>query len=103
MAIILPDGLTTEEIRVMQEFRRKNTDVLPLAILVAIKHPAGGGEGPVVSLAAKGLLDPDASKENFTLTQKAKDFLSIDARPLVEETSDTAASALAAGPDEDGV
>ena len=98
MAIILPYGLTSSEIRVLQEYRRLNADTLPLDTIKAIKHPAGGGEAPAVTLVDKGFLERDS----FTLTQKAKDFLAIDARPLVEETSDAAASA-AENPDADGV
>jgi len=84
MAIILPLGLTTPEIRVMQEFRRLTTETLPLATLVAIKHPSGGGEPPVVSLVAKGYLEADASRENFTVTAKARDFLVRDPKPMFE-------------------
>lgn len=101
MPIILPNGLTTAEIRVLQEFRRLNTDTLPLETIKAIKHPAGPlGEAPAASLAGKGFLTGEG--DTFTVTQKAKDFLAIDAAPLVEGTSDAAASA-AANPQADGV
>lgn len=101
MPIILPHGLTTPEIRVLQEFRRLNTDTLPLATIKAIKHPTGAlGEAPAASLAGKGFLTGEG--DTFTVTPKAKDFLSIDAVPLVEGTSDAAASA-AANPEADGV
>jgi hypothetical protein len=103
MPIILPNGLQSDEIRVLQEFRRLNVETLPLEKIKAIKHPAGkGGEAPAVSLADRGWIEVDGPRENFTLTQKAKDFLAIDARPLIEETSDAAASA-AGNPDADGV
>lgn len=101
MAIHLPLGLNSEEIRVLQEFRRLNADTLPLDTIKAIKHPAGAvGEKPAVALVTKGFLI--AAEDGYSVTQSAKDFLSIDAKPLVEETSDTAASA-AANPDADGV
>jgi hypothetical protein len=101
MSINLPLGLTSEEIRVLQEFRRLNTDTLPLATIKAIKHPVGAvGEKPAVTLVAKGFLT--AAEESYTVTPAAKDFLALDAKPLVEETSDAAASA-AANPDADGV
>jgi hypothetical protein len=104
--IILPLGLTSEEIRVLQEFRRLNAETLPVDRIKAIKHPAGaGGEAPAVSLTDKGWLEVDGPRENFTLTQKAKDFLAIDAKPLFEEApgpSDAAASA-AENPQADGV
>jgi hypothetical protein len=93
MAIILPSGLTTPEIRVLQEFRRLNAETLPLATIKAIKHPVGGGETPAVTLVEKGFLEADAAKENFAITGKGKDFLAIDAVPLVAETSDAAVSA----------
>lgn len=102
MAIILPNGLTTQEIRVLQEFRRLNAETLSLEQIKAIKHPAGGGESPVVSLTEKGWLEPNGSRESFATTQKAKDFLALDPKPMVEETSEAAASA-AANPDADGV
>ena len=100
MSINLPHGLTSEEIRVLQEFRRLNADSLPLETLQAIKHPAGSvGEKPAASLAAKGFLT--AEGEGFALTPKARDFLAIDARPLTEEAAPAAASA-AANPPADG-
>jgi len=94
MSIHLPLGLTSEEIRVLQEFRRLNAESLPLETIKAIKHPAGAvGEKPAVSLAAKGFLTAQA--DSFAVTPKATEFLAIDARPLVEETSAAAASAAA--------
>ncbi len=59
---------------------------LGVAAIKGIKHPAGGGEGPAFSLADKGFLTVDASRENFTLTGKAKDFLSYDPKPEFEDT-----------------
>jgi hypothetical protein len=100
MAIILPHGLTPQEIRVLQEFRRYNVETLTVEQVKAIKHPAGGGETPAAGLVGKGFLTGNG--DGFTLTQQAKDFLAIDARPMIEETRDAAASA-AANPDADGV
>ena len=71
--------------RVLQEYRRINSETMPIAAITAIKHPVGGGEAPALSLADKGFLATDAARENFTLTQKAKDFLAIDVKPDVEE------------------
>lgn len=93
MAIILPHSLTSQEIRVLQEFRRLTTDTLTLEQIKAIKHPAGGGEAPATSLAGKGFVT--AGAEGFTLTQQGKDFLAIDARPLGEEGGADEASAAA--------
>jgi len=100
MPIILPHGLTSAEIRVLQEFRRMNAETLTVDAIKAIKHPAGGGEAPAVSLVSKGFLQGDGG--GFTTTQKAKDLLAIDPVPLVEETSAAGASA-AESPDADGV
>jgi hypothetical protein len=98
--IILPNGLTPQEIRILQEFRRLNADSLNAEQLKAIKHPAGDGEAAAASLVTKGYLVADG--DGFAVTQSGKDFLAIDAKPMVEETSDTAASA-AANPQADGV
>jgi hypothetical protein len=91
MAIILPHELTSAEIRVLQEFRRLNTETLALETIKALKHPAGGGETPATGLVAKGFFEPRDGAESFALTQKAKDFLAIDARPA--EDPATAGSA----------
>ena len=83
MPIILPHGLNSQEIRVLQEYRRLNGETLNLDQLKAIKHPgSGGGEAPAVSLVAKGFLTGNG--DGFTLTQQAKDFLAIDAKPEFE-------------------
>lgn len=100
MPIILPKGLTTPEIRVLQEFRRTNAETMSVDAIKAIKHPAGGGEAPAVSLVSKGYLQ--AADGGFTLTPTAKEFLSHDPKPMFEEQSGTAASA-AADPEADGV
>jgi len=89
MAIILPNDLTTQEIRVLQEFRRLNAGSLTLEQIKAIKHPAGGGEAPAVSLVDKGWLETNGSRESFATTQKAKDFLALDPKPLGEEGGDS--------------
>jgi len=75
--------------RVLQEFRRIVADSMPVAAIKAIKHPAGGGEAPALSLVDKGYLTADGDRQNFALTEKAKSFLAIDARPAVEAASET--------------
>ena len=100
MPIIIPNGLTSQEIRVLQEYRLRKTETLSVDAVKAIKHPAGGGEAPAVSLAGKGYVE--AGEGGFTVTQKGKDVLAIDAKPMFEETSDAAASA-AENPQADGV
>jgi hypothetical protein len=98
--IILQNGFTSQEIRVLQEFRRLNAETLTADQIKAIKHPAGGGEAPAAALVEKGYLTANA--DGFTVTQTGKDFLAVDAKPMVAETSDAAASAVE-NPDADGV
>ena len=87
--------MTSQEIRVLQEFRRLTAQTLSLTAIKAVKHPAGGGDAPAVNLVAKGYLTADASGENFTLTQKAVDFLALEPKPDVEASGDSDAAAPA--------
>ncbi len=82
---MLIKGMTEQEIRVLQEYRRVGTESLTIAAITAIKHPAGGGESPALSLVEKGFLTTDTARENFALTPKAKEFLSYDPKPEFEE------------------
>ena len=86
MPIILSHPMTSQEIRVLQEFRRLTTQTLSLAAIKAVKHPAGGGDAPALTLVAKGYLTADAAGENFTLTEKAVDFLALEPKPMTEES-----------------
>jgi hypothetical protein len=86
MAIVLPFPLTVPEMRVLQEFRRFGADTLAIDAIKAIKHPIGGGDAPALSLVAKGYLTAEGS--NFTLTEKAKEFLSFDPKPEIESAGD---------------
>lgn len=98
MPIILPSGLTPEQIRVLQEYRRLNAETLSLETIRAIRNPSGeSGEVAVAGLVTAGYLDADGAKENFALTQKGKAFLAIEAKPDVPETADSGASAAAKG------
>ncbi len=83
---MLIKGMTEQEIRVLQEYRRLATEQLGEAAIKAIKHPAGGGEGPAISLVAKGFLSVDDARTTFALTPKAKEFLSYDPKPEYEES-----------------
>jgi hypothetical protein len=83
---MLIKGMSAEEIRVLQEFRRVSAESMPLAAINAIKHPANGGEAPALSLVAKGFLSADGA-QNFTLTPKGKEFLAYDPKPEFEEGS----------------
>ncbi len=82
MAIILSHPMTSQEIRVLQEFRRLATETLTAEAIQAIKHPVGGGEEPAHTLAAKGYLT--AEGPGFTLTQKGKEFNALDVKPEFE-------------------
>jgi hypothetical protein len=84
---MLIKGMTAQEIRVLQEFRRVPSDTMSLAAIKAIKHPTGGGDAPALALVAKGYLTVDDSRESFALTPKAKEFLAYDPKPEFEETS----------------
>lgn len=82
---MLIKGMTPQEIRILQEFRRLTTDSMAIATIKAIKHPVGGGEAPALSLVQKGYLTTDDARQNFTLTPKAKEFLAYDPKPEFEE------------------
>ena len=88
---MLIKGMTPQEIRVLQEFRRVAAEMMPLTAIKAVKHPVGGGEEPALSLVQKGYLMPDDARQNFTLTPKAKEFLAYDPKPEFEEGSAAAA------------
>jgi len=83
----MPFPMTAQEMRVLQEFRRLAVETMPLAAIKALRHPVGGGEGPAFSLAENGYLTADATRENFGLTEKAKEFLAIDWKPTVEASA----------------
>ena len=80
---MLIKGMTAQEIRVLQEFRRVQAESMPLASIKAIKHPAGGGDAPALSLVGKGYLSNEG--DTLTLTPKGKDFLAYDPKPEFEE------------------
>jgi hypothetical protein len=90
MRRMLIKGMTEQEIRVLQEFRRLTVETLGVAAIKAIRHPAGGGEAPAFSLVDKEMLTTDAARENFTLTAKSKEFLSHDPKPEFEEAGSAA-------------
>ena len=70
---------------------------LGIDAIKGIRHPAGGGEQPAFGLVDKGFLTVDAARENFTLTEKGKDFLSYDPKPEFEETAVGGAVSVEAG------
>jgi hypothetical protein len=86
----LPSGLTTEQIRVLQEFRRKAQDELTPEELDAINHPGGaGGVEPANALVSAGFLA--SADGGFRLTDKGREFLARPSEPL--QGSEGAASA----------
>ena len=89
IAAMLIKGMTEQEIRVLQEFRRIQSDSMTVAAIKAIKHPASGGDGPAFSLAAKGYLTIADGGQAFSLTEKAKEFLAHDPKPEFEESGST--------------
>jgi hypothetical protein len=54
MAVKLPEGLTADQLRILQEFRRKNSQTLTMDEIAAIRHPVGGGPDALESLIARG-------------------------------------------------
>lgn len=79
--MLMPNGLTPQEIRVLQEFRRMGVEALPLDQIKAVRHPAGDSETPVWSLTDKGYLTADESRQNLSLTEEARAFLSYNPEP----------------------
>jgi hypothetical protein len=77
--MILPDGLTPQEIRVLQEFRRTAQDSMTPEQVAGIRHPAGGGEGFAQRLVEKGYLS--AGDPGYTLTERGKGFLDREVKP----------------------
>lgn len=82
---MLIKGMTPQEIRVLQEFRRIAAETLPADAVKAIKHPTGGGDAPAISLISKGYLTADEGRTTFSLTEKAKEFLAYEPKPEFEE------------------
>jgi hypothetical protein len=94
MFFMLIKGMTEQEIRVLQEFRRLAVEWLGIAAIKAVRHPAGGGEAPAFALVEKGMLTTDTARENFMLTPKAKEFLSYDPKPEFEDSGSAAEEAV---------
>ena len=77
----LPNGLTPQEIRVLQEFRRAEKEELTEDEINGIKHPHGGGIDPARSLAEKGFLTGIAEGAGFRLTDRARTLLAVNPAP----------------------
>jgi hypothetical protein len=89
----LPNGLTPQELRVLQEFRRTEKNDLTDDEIAGIRHTHGGGIEPARSLAAKGYLVPAAEGAGFTLTDRAKALLAVNPVPAGSEGESGAAEA----------
>jgi len=88
----LPNGLTSQQIRVLQEFRRKAQDELSREEIGAIHHPAGGGgEAPAKELVREGYLA--AAGEAYRLSEKGRELLARPAVPLYGGGGDEAGGA----------
>ncbi|HXI11877.1 MAG TPA: hypothetical protein VNM92_04440 [Thermoanaerobaculia bacterium] len=91
--MVLSLGLTTQEIRVLQEFRRLGKDALSSAEIQAIKHPVTAAEKPEMSLLSKGYLTAGEA-ESFSLTPRADPLLAYNPvpenEPVVEAESPAA-------------
>jgi len=91
MVIILSHPMSSQEIRILQEYRRINGDSMALPAIQAIKHPTADAAA-LPSLVHKGYLEADASGQTFSLTAKGKEFLSHDVKPEFEEPGAAAAT-----------
>jgi hypothetical protein len=89
----LPNGLTPQELRVLQEYRRVEKDELTEEEIAGIKHPHGGGVEPARSLAAKGYLEAAMEGTGFALTDKAKALLAEKPAPAGAEGESESAEA----------
>ncbi len=65
MAVKLPDDLAADQIRILQEFRRRRAGALTMEQIAAIRHPAGGGPEALEVLVSKGYVRraPDGTIE----------------------------------------
>jgi len=77
----LPIGLTTPEIRILQEYRRLETAEMSLDQIQKILHPTRIDNPPVKSLVEKGFLTESGNGESLTLTDVAREFLERKAEP----------------------
>jgi hypothetical protein len=89
----LPHGLTPQELRVLQEYRRVEKDELTEEEIAGIKHPHGGGVEPARSLVAKGYLKAAAEGAGFGLTDRAKALLAEKPAPAGAEGESASAEA----------
>ena len=79
--MLLPEGLSPHEIRILQEFRRLNAEALTLEQIRAIKHPVPAGDEPAWALVDRGLLQWSDGSGAMGLTPKGREFLSYNPEP----------------------
>lgn len=89
----LPNGLTPQEYRVLQEFRRTEKEELTEEEIGGIKHPHGGGIEPARTLAAKGFLTGAAEGGGYRLTDRARAILAAKPAPAGAEAEAAGESA----------
>lgn len=89
----LPHGLTPQEYRVLQEFRRTEKEELTEEEINGIKHPHGDGLEPARSLAAKGFLAGASEGAGYRLTDRARTILAAKPAPAGAEAEAPAESA----------
>lgn len=77
--MLLPHGLSANEIRVLQEFRRTQQKTMSLDEIRAIKHPIAAD--PIPTLIQKGYLTETEAGASVRLTERADAFLSYDPKP----------------------
>ena len=75
----LPHGMTTQAIRLMQEFKRSKVEELAADAISEIQHPAGSKDDPAQMLVEKGFIA--ATESGFALTEQGKAFLEKDPVP----------------------
>ncbi|HSN69486.1 MAG TPA: hypothetical protein VLV48_09585, partial [Thermoanaerobaculia bacterium] len=83
MAVKLPDGLAADQIRILQEFRRRKVRTLTVDEIAAIRHPVGGGPEAVEALIEKGYLRR-RSDQAIEVEPKGEALAGVEALPHYE-------------------
>ncbi|HEU5162226.1 MAG TPA: hypothetical protein VFV54_03680 [Thermoanaerobaculia bacterium] len=83
MAVKLPDGLAADQIRILQEFRRRKVRTLTMDEIAAIRHPVASGPEAVEALIAKGYVRRGAD-QTIEVEPKGEALAGIEAIPYYE-------------------
>jgi hypothetical protein len=83
MAVKLPDGLAADQIRILQEFRRRKASVLTADEIAAIRHPVGGGSAALEGLIAKGYVRRGADG-SFEVDPRGEALAGVEFLPYYE-------------------